>query len=105
MDSNIHTSSLSNWTAEANALVISTRVPKHRPLRYIAPSGLLVILSSSLKQLDTQATLTGFASRIWALPDIISTRVPKQLDISVICAETMVPWHWAMDGSILTSVS
>jgi hypothetical protein len=57
-------------------LVIST-------LHYIAPSGLLVICTNSLKQLDTQATSRICIAHLGT--PIICTRVPKQLDTPVHC--------------------
>ncbi len=111
ISSNIRTSCLCNWTLlgplQPNlqlTLVISTRVPKHLPLCNITSTGLLVVRTSYLKQLDTQATRTGFASRVWALL-LSAQKFPSNWNTPVFHAETMVPGHWAFDGSIRTSVS
>jgi hypothetical protein len=111
MESNILTGSLSNWTLLGSpqpklllTLVIRTRVPKHSPLHYIAP-----FWTPGYQHKFFQATgHSGYQHRICIKhlgTPIIRTRVPKQVDTPVICAETMVPGHWTMDGSICTSVS
>jgi hypothetical protein len=111
MDNKVCTSSLMNWTLPGLpppklrlTLVISTRVPKHRPVLYITPTW----TPGCLHKFSQASEHSGCQHRIGieqlGIP-IIRTRVPKQLDIPIILAGTMVPGHWTMDDSICTSVS
>jgi hypothetical protein len=111
MDNKVRTRSLSNWTLPGRpqpklrlTLVICTRVPKHRPTRYITPPR----TPSCPHKFPQASGHSGCPHRIGieqlGIP-VVRTRVPKQLDIPIVLGVTMVPGLWTMDDSIKTSVS